>query len=92
MELQNNKLPNFKYISEIDYYSLVDSHNYVGIARLEGFKQFGFQEQDRVIYIQFDSDKEDLISDCIKEVINTYHSDWKTYSKEIRTNTNTEII
>jgi hypothetical protein len=90
MNSKKIQLPSYMFISENDYYNFVDSKNYLGLARIEGFNQLALTDQDRIIYVQFDTNNVDLINKCITEILNTYYSYWKSYSKEIRTNNNTE--
>lgn len=90
MNSKKIQLPSYKFISENDYYNFVDPKHYLGLARIEGFNQLALTEQDRIIYIQFDTNNVDLINECITEILNTYYSYWKSYSKEIRTYNNSE--
>lgn len=77
----SNELPCYEYISDEKYYELYESGNYLGIACVKGFFEYGQNTYDKTIYLQFGSNDEDLIKKCIdEEVVQTNHSDWVSYA------------
>ena len=76
-------LPNYKYLTEDEYNNLIDSRAFIGMARVKGYNEPGQEEFDRTIYLIFDSNEKELISQCIKKIVDTFHSYWKSYSKDI---------
>lgn len=81
--MNKEKLPEYYYLTESEFYEKLEANNYLGLAQIKGYNSHGFNELDKVVYIAFKSSNRKLIEDCISEIVDAVYPYWKTHTKKI---------
>lgn len=81
--MDKEKLPEYYYLTESEFYEKLEANNYLGLAQIKGYNSHGFNELDKVVYIAFKSSNRKLIEVCISEIVDTIYPYWKSQTTNI---------
>ena len=81
--MNKEKLPEYFYLTESEFYELLDARNYLGLAQIKGYNSHGLNEIDKIVYIAFKSSNRKQIEYCISEIVDAVYPYWKSQTTNI---------